>query len=240
VVPTIDEAVGGSANFYHLARRKNMATALKNRDPEQASASSQANPPDNERAPVQANLPGVEPDRYIVREISFLMDSDGLQFLYKDSRPAQPLLEGTIDPIIPRFTASIPATIGLTGAGLETAETPLDLGVTGGPTYLIFKLDPRLNWRFSRTERAISHKKGEHAQYYGGLRHVAEDGSASEEPIDNCRLVYLVAAPPAGEYRHGFNFNVELIQKPHFGEDEPRILPIMIDPDIRFPGGSET
>ena len=191
----------------------------------------------NDRIPVRRDAPQVSPDRYIVREISFLMDSDGLQFLYKDSTPAKSLPDRKIEPVLPRFKLPVPAAIGLTGAGLATAETPLDLSVTGGPAYLIFKLDPRLNWRFSSQEPAITHKRAEHAEYYGGLFHVGDD-FASFEPVPDCRLVYFVANPPEGEYQHGFNINVELIQKPHVGETEPRILPIMIDPDIRFPGGS--
>jgi hypothetical protein len=202
----------------------------------------------------------VDPERYVVREISFLMDSDGLQFLYKDSTQGMRIpQEGGMRAVVPDLTDTVfPATLGLKGAGLATAETPLDLALEGGeagPAYLVFKLDPRLNWRFSRNEPAITLKNEEHCQFYGDLtyaelrgndrndvdlvKEVELAGNGNNTRVENCRLVYFKANPPAGEYKHGFNFHVELIQRPHFGSDEPRILPIIIDPDIRFPGGSQ-
>jgi len=219
-----------------------MATALKERQigAPDAADTAQAQTWENERFPVRRHPPDVLPERYIVREMSFLMDSDGLQFLYKDSALAWPLPEKKIDPVIPRFTRPVSPMIGLSGAGLATAETPLDLSITGGPAFLIFKLDPRLNWRFSQSLPAITHKKEADSACYGGLTYVDQHGVYSDSPIAECRLVFLVTDPPEGDYRHGFNFNVELIQKPHVGQYEPRILPVEIDPDIRFPGGSLT
>jgi hypothetical protein len=226
-----------------------MATLLREIDPNSASAD--AEPPKapmkNQHAPMRPTL-AVKPARYVVREISFLMDSDGLQFLYKDSTTGREIPEPDgIESVVPQLTATtFPASLGLTGAGLTTAETPLDLALEGGggngkgPAFLVFKLDPRLNWRFSRTEPAVTLKDAGHDQFYGGLTYVDADGRNHESPLEECRLVFFKADPPAGSYRHGLNFNVELIQKAHLGDDEPRVLPITIDPDIRFPGGSTT
>ncbi|HEY0412731.1 MAG TPA: nucleotide synthetase [Allosphingosinicella sp.] len=219
-----------------------MATALRTQD---EGFAAQTLPPSaaahNDQAPVRPEWRGAPPERLVVREISFLMDSDGLQFLYKDSAAAEPLpADGIGEVAASAAAAPLPPLIGLSGAGLATAETPLDLSLTGAPAFLVFKLDTRLNWRFSRTEPAITHKQAAHAAFYGGLMHVDRLGNVSAAPVDDCRVAFLVARPPAGPYRHGFNFNVELIQKPHVGDSEPRVLPIMIDPDIRFPGGSTT
>lgn len=228
-----------------------MATILRERDSIPPSADAEPRPAPkkkkNEHAPIRPAL-DVAPERYVIREISFLMDSDGLQFLYKDSTTGRRIAApDEIDAIVPQLTATaFPAALGLTGAGLATAETPLDLALQGGdgdgrgPAFLMFKLDPRLNWRFSRTEPAVTLKQAEHDQFYGGLTYVDVAGDYHQEPIDECRLVFFKANPPAAPYRHGLNFNVELIQKPHVGDDEPRVLPITIDPDIRFPGGSGT
>lgn len=219
-----------------------MATALKPRSWE-ASIAELAPPrrPVNELAPVRPRLPGITPERVIVREITFLMDSDGLQFLYRGAVSAVRLGEGGIDEVV-RGLATAPYDPFVAPAALNDGdgETPLDLGVTGEPAYIVFKLDPRLNWRFSDNEAGISHKHSAETAYYGGLQHVLPDGSYAEEPVEDCRLVFLTANPPPGEYKHGFNFHVELVQKPLLGKTQPRFLPITIDPDIRFPGGSET
>jgi hypothetical protein len=228
-----------------------MATALKNRDYplSKGTFTSQDNyapTPSatiNEHAEMSADL-DVTPERFVVREISFLMDSDGLQFLYKDSTQGTKIPSvGGIRAVVPELTEKVfSAALGLKGSGLATAETPLDLALEGGeagPAYLVFKLDPRLNWRFSKTEPAITLKDDANSRFYGDLTYVDDGGKDHKEKLENCRLVFFKANPPAGEYRHGFNFNVELIQRPHVGPDEPpRILPITIDPDIRFPGGS--
>lgn len=219
-----------------------MATLLKNDDwPERTGPTANPLSDDNAQVPVSSASPGVVPQRVIVREISFLMDSDGLQFLYKDAGPAMPLPGGNIDMVIDHLAAGKP--LRLLGSGdvaMGSDGTPLDLGVTGEPAYVVFKLDPRLNWRFSDNDPVISHKQAAEAAHYGGLRHVRPNGSYSDKPVADCRIVFLIAKPPAGEYKHGFNFHVDLIQKPHLDHTKERILPLIIDPDIRFPGGSGT
>ncbi|MBV8686173.1 MAG: hypothetical protein JOZ90_16410 [Alphaproteobacteria bacterium] len=215
-----------------------MATALLNERPDPVTQ-----PARNDHTPIRPGMEDVEPQRYVIREISFLMDSDGLQFLYRDPGRAVAIGSSEIRGIVPTLMASsFPSSLGLTGAGLGTAETPLDLGLRGedGPAYIVFKLDQRLNWRFSQSLPAVTHKREEEAQFYGGLTYVDDAGKIYTAPIESCRLIFFTANPPAKDYRHGFNFNVELIQKPHVDDDAPRILPIMIDPDIRFPGGSST
>lgn len=220
-----------------------MATALKNPDWSRDTDQTQGPPfqDDDGQFPVRTEAPEVVPDRVIIREISFLMDSEGLQFLYRDASPASPLPGSNIDTVIDHLATGRPLPIldmGDAAAGFD--GTPLDLGVTGEPTYIVFKLDPRLNWRFSDRDAAISHKNADDAGYYGGLRHVRPNGTHSERPVADCRIVFLVAMPPSGEYKHGFNFHVDLIQKPHLDHTKERILPLIIDPDIRFPGGSGT
>jgi hypothetical protein len=43
-----------------------------------------------------------------------------------------------------------------------------------------------------------------------------------------------------GTYRHGFNFHLELIQASASATSGNTILPIIIDPDVGHPGGSNT
>jgi hypothetical protein len=220
-----------------------MATAFKNPDWGRpiGPTSTARSRDDNDQFPVRTQAPAVVPERVIIREISFLMDSDGLQFLYRDAAMASRLPGANIDTVIEHLATGKPLPLVDMGDGAAGSDgTPLDLGVTGEPTYIVFKLDPRLNWRFSDNDPVISHKNEDDSVYYCGLRHVRPNGSSSDRPVADCMIVFLVAEPPSGEYKHGFNFHVDLIQKPRLDHTQERILPLIIDPDIRFPGGSGT
>ncbi len=220
-----------------------MATVLKTQDWNRPIEPAPAPPSrvEDGQYPVRTEDPDVVPERVIIREISFLMDSEGLQFLYRDASPASRLPGGNIDTVIEQLAKGLPLPLVDMGDATSGSDgTPLDLGVTGEPAYVIFKLDPRLNWRFSDSDPAISHKNAEDTDYYCALQHVRPNGSYSSRPVADCRIVFLVAMPPDGEYKHGFNFHVDLIQKPHLDHTKERILPLIIDPDIRFPGGSGT
>lgn len=195
--------------------------------------------PRNDRAEISLNVPA-PPTRYAVREIGFAMVNDRLQFTFAADGLAEPLPPGGIDEVVAGLLTPPPAAMtafGLEGIAAEPMPTPLDVDVSGDPIWLIYMLAEPSNMRFSASLKAMTHKQIEHRRFYGGLRHVAK-GVESSQPLAGCRLIYLAAAPPAvADYRHGFNFNVELEQDP--GTDgNPRSLPIEIDPDIRHPGGS--
>ncbi|MEA3014867.1 MAG: hypothetical protein QOD42_3412 [Sphingomonadales bacterium] len=195
----------------------------------------------NDRAEINLDVPAV-PTRYAVREIGFTMVNGRLQFAFASHGRAQPLPRGGIDAVVAGLLTPSSAAMLAFGPGRAAAaapQTPLDLDVSGDPIWLVYMLAQPSNMRFSTALKAMTHKQREHRPYYGGLRHVAK-GVESSRPLARCRLIYLAAAPPAdGEYRHGFNFNVELEQDPGI-EGNPRSLPIEIDPDIRHPGGSTT
>jgi hypothetical protein len=205
----------------------NMATALRDI----------ITAPRNDRAEIRLNAPAV-PTRYAVREIGFAMTDGRLQFTFADHGQAEPLPPGGIDEVVAGLLAPPPLeTLEFAAGSAAAAPTPLDLDVSGAPIWLIYMLAEPSNMRFSAALTAMTHKQIEHRRFYGGLRHVA-NGVESSQPLVGCRLIYLAAAPPpAGNYRHGFNFNVELEQDPGI-DGNARSLPIEIDPDIRHPGGS--
>lgn len=194
--------------------------------------------PRNDRADLNPEAPAV-PARYAVREIGFAMVNGKLQFAFKSDELAAPLPPGGIGAVVAALLAPPPpAALALgPGAGPAAAPTtPLDLDVAGGPVWLIYMLAEPGNMRFSATLKAMTHKRSEDRPYYGRLRHATEAGESSQ-PLAGCRLIYLAAAPPAVDYRHGFNFNVEFEQDSTI-EGIPRSLSMEIDPDIRHPGGS--
>jgi hypothetical protein len=205
-----------------------MATALQDSEFPPAA-------PRNDQIPVRSAWPASDPGRFVLREISMELGSDGLQFFYKTPGPAAPIV-GSLDALIAGLLPGSGLPHGLPGPD----QTPLDLEVKDAPLLIVFRLDPGLNWHFSSTLPAVTHKRGEESAFYQGLRHVLADGAHSEAPGPGCRLVYFVADPPSGSYQHGFNFNVGLVQRPASGSTEPTSLPLVIDPDIRNPGGSQT
>jgi hypothetical protein len=199
--------------------------------------------PRNDRAEMRLNAPAV-PTRYAVREIGFAMTDGKLQFTFAEHGLAAPLPPGGIDEVVAGLLTPPPAALlefafgrNAAAAAPAATPTPLDVDVSGDPIWLIYMLAEPSNMRFSAALKAMTHKQIEHRRFYGGLRHVT-NGVESSQPLVGCRLIYFAAAPPAaGNYRHGFNFNVELEQDPGI-DGNPRSLPIEIDPDIRHPGGS--
>lgn len=202
--------------------------------------------PSNDLAPVRSEWPYAPPGRYILRELSMKLEG-GLQFFYKDPGLARQVPPGGIDEVVselldPPVRSSAVAAAASTAATAE--QTPLDLNVHGDPAWIVLRLDPAINWRFDSDEAAVSLKDDAVASHYGGLRHVLADGSAQPEPATDCQLIYFAAKPPTldadGSYRHGFNFHLEIVQLSPSATSPDSILPIIIDPDVGHPGGSDT
>lgn len=212
-----------------------MATALEYLD----YAKGVAGGPRNDRADLSPDLPA-QPARYAVREIGFSMVNGRLQFAFSSHDLAQPLPAGGIEQVVAALLAPPRGVMMLAAAAGPAAPptTPLDLDVKEDPIWLVYMLAEPGNMRFSATLKAMTHKDVADRPFYGELRHAA-GGQRSSEPLAGCRLIYFAAAPPAEDYRHGFNFNVELEQDPD-RDGKPRSLPIEIDPDVRHPGGSTT
>jgi hypothetical protein len=200
--------------------------------------------PRNDHVPVSAGWTGPLPERYVVREIEFKVVGGRLQFAYRDERRARPLPVGGPLELASFFCAApspaVRAVQPIRAPAGEGPQTPLDLDVTGAPLLILLKLAEPSNMLFSATVGAVTHKSSDDMGCYGRLRHVTAEGIESIAPVAGCRLVSFIAMPPTGDYRHGFNFNIDLEQDPGPGEDQSRLLPIMIDPDVRHPGGSST
>lgn len=206
---------------------------------------------DNEHHPVSDTLPGAEPKQIIFREISFIVDRDGLQFVYLPSKPVQ-FPAGGIDEFVDKLLdqpifETIPPFVE--AASSRRKETPLDLNVHQ-PTFVVFRLDRRWNWQFDPARSAISNKIKSEGSVYGGLTHViskTKKTKGSIPPGDNCHIIYFAADPkaenqgkpkPKVDYFHGMNIYVEFAQTPLTNPLTPRSIPVVLDPDIRNPGGS--
>ena len=129
---------------------------------------------------------------------------------------------------------------------------PMDLKLSE-PTRFVFYLGDRWPWRFThKTEAAtLSHPDSNVRKYYTGLRHVIDTPAGSPTPFTHdkfCRIIYFDASQsvtphPAGTtFNHPFNLIIEFFypdgDPDNAGVLVPNTIPIIVDPDVRYPGGS--
>jgi hypothetical protein len=164
-------------------------------------------------------------------KLSFSHSDQGLQFFYVGKIKVTPGAD--IKGYIRDITTHSAELHGdrCHGKALTGAEkSPLDLH-SRKPCYFVLELDDRFNWQFQHDGPAITAKK-HLADKYCELHHIRP--GAGHGPAEGCKLIYFAATnPPTAETpgEHPFNFHVEFLQ-----HDNKR-LPIIIDPDIRYPGG---
>jgi hypothetical protein len=129
----------------------------------------------------------------------------------------------------------------MTGAPIiEPPRTDNPLDVEGGrDQWLVIGFPPAGNIVFSTKEPGVSLKRAPKGAY-GHLRHVTSDGQEYYAPQENCRLIRLAAMPLKPDKTHyadGFNLHVEVVQQEvDQGKPRERRLPIVLDPDIKYPG----
>jgi hypothetical protein len=164
-------------------------------------------------------------------KLSFSHGADGLQFFYVGKIKKTPGndIKGYIRDIA-KHSAEL-AGERCHGKSLVGDETsPLDLN-SEVPCYFVLELDAQHNWQFQHDGPAITGKTHLHDKYCE-LRHVHK--GSGHDPADGCKLIYFAAIDPPGKEKpgkHPFNFHVEFLQA------GGKRLPIIIDPDIRWPGG---
>lgn len=177
------------------------------------------------------------PTRIIYREIDIDIDKTKFKInvIYRlpHNQPKYDDIDNFITRIINKPTSRPP------GAGEVTS--PLDLNCQEN-CYIVFKLASDWNWQFDPDGNAFTTKVQEskyfnlvHARYVGGK--VVKTGPG-EAPGEGCKLLYLRARGETNQYDDGFNLVVELNLDPTPTGDKRRTK-LVIDPDIRNPGGSE-
>lgn len=120
-------------------------------------------------------------------------------------------------------------------------SSPLSLR-NGQVSYVIYKLAKGTNWQIAREKLPVSAgDKGRKYCFEGhrldkrGYAYRDKGGSLRE----NCNVVYFVAdgvSPKVGDkYDFPINIHIDLVY------DTPaprRVIPLIVDPDVRYPGGS--
>lgn len=126
---------------------------------------------------------------------------------------------------------------------VDPPTSPLDVNCKED-CYIVFQLSKKRNWQFSNDGDCFSTKKNEGSKY-SELNHVMTNGDrygVGVEVPDNCRLLYFRAKCDDSTNEDGFNIKIDLVLPPvlneQTGKNELRRTKIIIDPDIRNPGGS--
>jgi hypothetical protein len=111
------------------------------------------------------------------------------------------------------------------------------------PRYLVYHLDDALSWRFSRnfapfTQDAALAKD----QIFSDARLITNEGKllAAGEFCADCRFAVLIFTPPADlppDFVYRFNLHIELLDDPN-DPINGAYIPIILDPDVRWPGGT--
>jgi hypothetical protein len=183
------------------------------------------------------NDPLPRPDWILVRQIDIDGTAANGPFVFVGADLRWPYADATLDYILDELRQGRYA---MTTAVDEEYYRPLDVNLTD-TTLFIFYLNPNRKWRFKRNARAVTLGEFEHMdeqECYYKLRHVLTDSIGTElAPLTgHCRIAYFVGTQASNEFAHPFNLHVEMFYPG--GGPKPNTIPIVIDPDIRYPGGS--
>ena len=187
-----------------------------------------------------------EPRRMRVYELSLRAASGRLEFCYSGASGPIPVrdrvdflarLKALVSPDAPSLPAPNPT---------QPMESPLSVH-NDDLCYVVFLLDRDWNWQFARTGAVISIEEGV-GDYFREARRVDDRGTPTDRrapaPVDGAMAAYVLAHGRRARqnsrhdsYSHEFNLHVEFLKGNSGGGIVSR-QPLIIDPDIRYPGGS--
>lgn len=109
--------------------------------------------------------------------------------------------------------------------------------------YLVFKLDPNINWRFSADAAPISMDKiWKGKDVFFNATNLNTNGDEATPVKENTqKYAYMIANCPKGtplsgqEIEARFNLHVDFVEG---SDNDDPYVPVIIDPDVRNPGGN--
>ncbi|MFQ5346694.1 MAG: nucleotide synthetase [Rhodothalassiaceae bacterium] len=129
----------------------------------------------------------------------------------------------------------------------QPMQSPLSVH-NAGLSYVVFRLDRGWNWQFAARGPVLTIEQGRTA-YFREARRVDDNGATTDrnnrQEIDGAMAAYFIAhgrkarrdSGAKDSYSHEFNLHVEFLERDTGGTVVSR-LPVIIDPDIRYPGGN--
>lgn len=129
----------------------------------------------------------------------------------------------------------------------RSKDTLLSINFENIPlSYIVIKLSSRYHWQFSRTVAPFMMDKSDknrncflEARRFDSAGNLVDDNN---ETKDGCRFSYFIADPSKfitnanNEFQHRFNIHIDLLEMD--GATIDSYMPIIIDPDVRHPGGN--
>ena len=173
------------------------------------------------------------PTKILVRQIG-LVDGPGGPFGFIGPDATRPFsvqaFDRIIDDLLEGSYAPMPSA--------PLFNRPLDVNCSD-TTLFIFYLSSQRDWRFTRRARAVTlgdFDEQEQKNYYG-LRHVTNEGISGAPPLtSDCKIAFFTAKKSSDRFAHPFNLNIELLYTSD--TEGENTVPMVIDPDVRYPGGS--
>lgn len=173
-------------------------------------------------------------DRTIIREIEASITGNNFRLGYKNpQKPFDMSLEDAVRHMVGGKYAP-------TEAQCDIEIEPLSLNCAV-PSNVVFTLSSKDNFQFATDVDPIEFKDGADKSRYANFCRVAPDGTSYPfgKPYGGnapCKMVTFQAVAPTSDYIDRFNFVVDVIHENKPGKKSA--LRLLIDPDIRNPGGS--
>lgn len=177
-------------------------------------------------------------DRIIYRLIDYKIDGQGrinILYINLNQKPFDYELEAFLNTILPASPFVDPEYSGRT-------SSPLDINCQE-KCHIVLQLANGKNWQFSEVGDCFSTKKN-YGNKYCDLWHVLDDGTkigGGKELPEGCRILYFTAEGDKTTFWDGFNLRVDIVLDDLLlpdGNKEKRRTKLIIDPDIRNPGGT--
>lgn len=187
-----------------------------------------------------------------VREVDFMIDSNNkLKFYFSRGKNVDLTMTLIKDLLIDLCTSAstlpVPNQTGL--SKLNPTTDPVLSIKHENLGYVIYRLSDK-NWQFGRVGRPITVSKSAKESgcffqcrrvFYANGKLIGDKGSELGHEKNGSKVAYLIVDgkeardPTTDSYDGGINLHVDLVSD----EIPPRYTPFTIDPDIRYPGGSE-
>ena len=200
------------------------------------------------------------PSKAIIRKIDMPKNSKTLDIQFSTGYAAITLSKTvTIESILKKLSAKVDPSAKIAdpypvGEGLlKDVSSPISLDLEGD-AYVIYVLDDTTSWQFCTTGSPFSIENIKDASgkmkpdFYALPRRWGKKSPDDTTEVDQshendaslkeCKIAYMVALSAGrGDYIDRFNIHLELIVQNKWNK-VPILVPIILDPDIRHPGGS--
>lgn len=207
--------------------------------------------PNNNPFPIPTSTTRPQPNKAIMLEVTLKNNSPNFEFRY--NRYWEKTLSGPdkhndfLNWILTFFSPTPPSGVLMTRFdSTPNLRKPSKMSFKCKDiVYLAFKLDPALNWRFTADGAPISMDKfWETKNVFFNVKNFDEAGKETIPSRNNAyKYAYMIVDSPKGTpggsgtpIEARFNLHVDFVEDP--ANDDSPYVPVILDPDVRNPGGN--